>query len=112
MTPEDVPGRISSPVEIVSIRRSGKQYRGRFVRIWAARGAGGKRVAVTCGRGFKGAVSRNLAKRRVRGCIMELRPEMTPGTDFVVECRPGAEGADYQNLVNDVRELFRRAGKE
>ena len=59
-------------------------------------------MGVVAGRGFGKAVERNRARRRVRGCIMEMRELLEPGSVYLVECRPGAESTNYQLLAREL----------
>ena len=79
--------------------------------VWASLEAPGEAqpaVAVVTGRGFRGAVSRNLAKRRLRSGILERRDLLDPGYEYLVEGRPGVEKADYQILVTEIEDLLSR----
>jgi ribonuclease P protein component len=100
--------------EIRSIRRASKLLRGKhvFVRVADdASDAGGEpAVALVTGRGFSGAAARNLAKRRIRGGVLDKRDLLLPGRRYMVEGRPGAEEIDYQILVNEIHELLSRVG--
>lgn len=89
--------------DIRSLRRTGRFSRGRFVLVWTSPASresiDAPLVGVVSARGFGKAVERNLARRRVRGCIMEMRHLLRPGASYLVECRPGAQSADYQLLA-------------
>jgi ribonuclease P protein component len=101
---------ITGSREIRSIRRTGKLFRGTHVFVRVAHGASGEpAVALVTGRGFSGAVARNLAKRRLRGGVLDERDLLMPGRTYMVEGRPGAEEIDYQLLVNEIHELLSRA---
>ncbi|MDD5747524.1 MAG: ribonuclease P protein component [Actinomycetota bacterium] len=56
--------------------------------------------------GFRRAVDRNLAKRRAKGCLYDLRDFLKPGNLYIVICRPGSEAMDYQVLVNDIKKAI------
>lgn len=95
---------------IRSIRMQGDLYRGRLVYIWVVRGArGGRpgpRVAAVTGRGFAGAVSRNLARRRIKGSVRDARGLLDGDSEYLVEARPAVEDANYQDLVIEVERLL------
>lgn len=74
----------------------------------ANEGAEAPRAGVITGRGFGKAVERNLARRRVRGCIVEMRHLLEPGNSYLVECRPGAQSANYQLLVSEISSILSR----
>lgn len=105
--------KISSTKEIAAARR-GRPVRGKFMLVWRSgpeAGSDGQppSVGVVLARGFGNAIGRNRAKRRVRGCIMDLRQRFEPGVRYLIQCRPGTEKADYQLLVNDLDDILRRA---
>lgn len=97
---------------ILKLRRNGKLLRGKNVLIWIlpwdlSRGRSRPGISITTSRGFKSAASRNLAKRRVIGCIIESRGSLNRGHSYLVECRPGAERENYHKLVIEIRGLLR-----
>lgn len=65
-------------------------------------------LGVVAGRGFRGSVERNRARRRVRGCVMELRHLLEPGRSYLIECRPGTEKTNYQKLVIEIEAILSR----
>lgn len=99
--------------QIRNLRKSGKPFRGRF--FFARIGRAGPSedcvagVAIVTGRGFAGAVRRNLARRRARGALLELREMLLEGREYLLECRPGCEDVNYQELVIDLRGILSRA---
>jgi len=103
---------ITSPVEIRSLRKSGSLDRGDLVFVWSS-GRGGPAdeasVAVVTGRGFSGAVARNLAKRRLRGSVLQLRGLLEPGRSYLIEARKELERANYQILVFEIEQKLMRA---
>lgn len=105
--------RITSSRQIREIRTGGKRGRGKNLTVWLLRNDSGDirpSVCVVTSRGFGNAVERNLARRRLRGCIMELRDLLRPGYSYLVEARPGAARENYQLLVADLMEILSRAG--
>jgi ribonuclease P protein component len=99
--------------QIRNLRKSGKPIRGSFFFARVGRAGpsdeGVAGVAIVTGRGFAGAVRRNLARRRARGALLDLREMLLEGREYLLECRPGCEGADYQKLVIDLRGILSRA---
>lgn len=98
--------------EIRYLRRYGKLIRGNnfFVRILQERENEQNfvpKVSILCGRGFKNSVSRNLAKRRTIGCIMDNRDLLSKRNSYLIECRKGIETRNYQELVIEIKELLR-----
>jgi ribonuclease P protein component len=104
---------ISSPRDFKSLRRIGTSFRGGFIFVWVSPKASPREeapfVGVVTGRGFRNAVGRNRARRRVRGCLVDLRHLLKPGNGYLVECRPGAEVVDYQLLVDEMQSILSRA---
>lgn len=99
------------PGELLSVRKAGKQYRGRYVFCWSHWSeSGDTAVAVVTGRGFKGAVARNSAKRRLKGAVLDNRETIPPNRLYLFEARPGTERADYQELVVEVESALLRVG--
>ena len=100
---------------IRNLRKKGKLFRGKSVYAWISRKAavsqGNPHVSVVTGRGFALSTSRNLARRRVRGCILDLRQFLEEDTCYLVECRPEAECENYQKLVNEIQGILSKAGK-
>lgn len=107
-------GRITRSGDIRSLRRTGRFFRGDNVSIWVlVEGRTGEDpppplLGVVTGRGFRGAVERNRARRRVKGCLNQLENILEPGGSYLVECRPGSEKVDYQNLVTEIESILSR----
>jgi len=99
--------------EIKTIRGSGQLLRGRSVLVWVSHNSYERTcapiVGIAAARGFSSAVNRNLAKRRVRGCLMDLRHLLKPGNRYLVKFRPGVEREEYQILVEEMRSILLRA---
>lgn len=93
------------------MRKSGSLDRGDLVFVWSS-GSGGPAdvasVAAVTGRGFSGAVARNLAKRRLKGSVLQLRRLLEPGRSYLVEARKELEGANYQKLVFEIEQKLAR----
>lgn len=95
--------KINDPREISYIKRVGKKRDGVYVILWKTETLGGPRVGVIAGRGFENSVRRNLARRRVAGCVIESKGILRGGTAYLLECKPGSESSPYQELAKDVR---------
>lgn len=103
---------ITTRGEILNLRRTGKLRRGKYIYVWALPHESGEGnshpgISVTTGRGFKSAADRNLAKRRIVGCIMESRGLLDDRYSYLVEARPGVEKEKYHNLVIEIEGLLR-----
>lgn len=106
--------KVSRSGDIRTIRRRGRRATGKYSTAWVAEKATGDKgisLGIVTSRGFRSAVSRNRARRRVRGCIMDARDLLKPGNTYLVECRPGAEEEEYQLLVKDIETILFGAGE-
>jgi RNase P protein component len=75
--------------------------------LWMAMGTEGlAEVAVVTGRGFPNAVRRNMAKRRVRGGLLDVRTLLEPGRRYLLEGRAGVDRVDYQLLVTEIENIL------
>lgn len=103
---------ITSRSEMRSVRKNGNLTRGNLVFVWECEtgtsGTAETAVAVVTGRGFANAVSRNRAKRRLRGCVYDLRDLLEPGVSYRIEGRTEQAEADYQLLVTEMRGILSR----
>lgn len=82
----------------------------RLVLYWNKNREGSFRVGFSISKKVGKAVTRNLLKRRLRSCFLELtQPLSNKGYDFVVIVRKGASEATFAELSEDVRKLLKRA---
>src|SRR5437588_8989332 len=66
----------------------------------------GLRIGFTVGRALGGAVQRNRMKRRLREAVRLSLPANTPGADVVINPKRGLLTADFEAVVNEVRQAF------
>lgn len=66
----------------------------------------GLRVGFTVGRALGGAVQRNRMKRRLREAVRLIRPWPGPSADVVINPKKVVFDADFEELLNDVRQAF------
>jgi ribonuclease P protein component len=64
------------------------------------------RVAFSVGRSVGGAVTRNRIRRQLRAAIREQRPQLAPGTAYLVRAAPGAADTTYAELSSTLREIL------
>jgi ribonuclease P protein component len=98
---------VTTSSDIKAIRKSGRLCRGGHVFLWTAHGSGDLAdVAVVTGRGFGNAVSRNAAKRRMKGGLLDSRVLLDPGKRYLLEGRAGVDKVNYQILVREIENLL------
>jgi len=68
--------------------------------------APGLRVGFTVGRALGGAVRRNRMKRRLREAVRLTRPSPGPSADVVINPKKGILIADFDAVLNEVRQAF------
>ncbi|RJX26304.1 MAG: ribonuclease P protein component [Acholeplasma sp.] len=67
------------------------------------------RFALSIGRRYGGAVERNLAKRRIRMIIQEIKDDISKGKDFVIVIKPSAIELSYQEMQSRLHALFKKS---
>jgi ribonuclease P protein component len=71
---------------------------------------GPTRFALATGRALGSAVVRNRVRRRLREALRSMQPELRPGWDVLVICRPAIVEADYGAVTQALRRLLTRGG--
>ena len=66
----------------------------------------GLRVGFTVGRALGGAVHRNRMKRRLREAVRLTRPAPGPSADVVINPKKVILAADFDAVLNEVRQAF------
>jgi ribonuclease P protein component len=92
--------------------REGRSRRGRAVIAYAHVAAGEpSRAGIVASRKVGPAVTRNLAKRRLRAIVAALWPRVLPeGRQVVLIARPEAATVDFADLTSDVADLLQQLG--
>jgi len=72
----------------------------------AAAETSGLRVGFTVSRALGGAVQRNRMKRRLREAVRLTMPANAPGADVVINPKKSLLAADFEVVVNEVRQAF------
>ena len=68
------------------------------------------RIGVTTVKGFRGAVARNRARRRLREVVRAIEESVRPGLDIVLVAGREANTLSFQELTHRVSDALRRAG--
>ncbi|MEN9980184.1 MAG: ribonuclease P protein component [candidate division WOR-3 bacterium] len=66
----------------------------------------GRRIAFHLSSKIRGAVIRNLLKRRLREIYRRNKEWLPAGYDYIVQVRPGAENLSFEALKQEIRKLF------
>ncbi len=85
------------------VRVSGRHF---LVFLLARPGAGKPRIGISVSRRVGDAVTRNRVKRRVRELFRRQRPARS--IEVVVNARPSAGSADFEDLERDYADCLRR----
>ncbi|MFH0766758.1 MAG: ribonuclease P protein component [Bacillota bacterium] len=67
------------------------------------------RFALSIGKKYGNAVSRNLAKRRLRMIVSELKDQFICNKLFVIVVKPQVRGLSYQEMRNKMIVLFEKS---
>ncbi len=67
------------------------------------------RFALSIGRRYGGAVERNLAKRRIRMIIQEMKDEIVAKSNFVIVIKPSAIDLSYAEMQSKLQALLKKS---
>lgn len=67
------------------------------------------RFALSIGRRYGGAVERNLAKRRIRMIVQEVKNDINPKINFVIVVKPSAIELTYQDMKTKLLALIKKS---
>lgn len=100
-------GRLRGRAEYSRVYREGFRYPGNaLVLFFRATGTPWK-VGVTAGRGMRGAVARNRAKRRLREALRRLEGCLSRQGEIVLVARPLAGTARFSEIMEELEALCR-----
>jgi ribonuclease P protein component len=104
-------GRLLRHADFERVYKHGRRHFATAMTVFYSPRAGspeitGLRVGFTVGRGLGGAVQRNRIKRRLREAVRLTRPWPGPSADVVINPKKGIFTAEFENLLNEVRQAF------
>ncbi len=67
------------------------------------------RFALSIGRRYGGAVERNLAKRRIRMIIHEMKDDIQSNKNFVIVIKPTAIDLSFQEMQSKLHALLKKS---
>lgn len=101
--------RLSKSKDIKNLFKNGKRLTMNGISLYVTRGRG--RIGFITTRGFKNAVSRNRAKRRVRGAFESGRFSLND-YDLLFVIKPEVLGLDFEKIKEIIEELVFRIKDE
>ncbi len=93
------------PVEFRRVYREGRRFLGAMLVLYVRPTDGRRRVGITAGRRFGGAVARNRAKRRLREAFRRLEGRLRDRGDLVLVARPPVLTAPFGAIVSEMEAL-------
>ena len=101
----EVPTGPAGPVEFRRIYREARRFLGTTMVLYVLPTGGNRRVGITAGKRFGGAVKRNRAKRRLREAFRRLEPRLRNRGDLVLVARPPVLTAPFETIVQEMEAL-------
>jgi ribonuclease P protein component len=103
--------RLTRTQDFKRVRREGKSYaHPLLVLIVNVNDFSTLRIGVTASHAVGNAVNRNRAKRRVRACLEQFIPFISPDYDLIVLARRPVVMANFNQIRQVMRDLLFRAG--
>lgn len=103
--------RIRKPRDYQRVYRCGRVLRGRYLVMRVMAGDGGvTRFGLATSRRVKGAVRRNLLKRRLREICRKYQGEIGGAYDLVINIGVEAERVRFRDLERDFVRVLERSG--
>ncbi|MGD0708585.1 MAG: ribonuclease P protein component [Anaerolineaceae bacterium] len=103
--------RLNRFTDFKRVRRLGKSYAHPLVLLIASPNQLPQvRVGIITSRALGNAVTRNRIRRRLRVCMDERLPSLTPGWDLLLIGRQAIGTADFSQIQGAVGGLLERAG--
>jgi ribonuclease P protein component len=103
--------RIKKSSEIDAIFKSKKVKSDSYFAVYQAEDVQGEhfRFALSIGRKYGDAVSRNLAKRRIRMIVSEYKNQFIKNKLFVIVIKPTVSKLSYEEIQKKLSELFKKS---
>jgi ribonuclease P protein component len=98
-------GRLVSRADFARVYREGRRVAGETLALYVRPTESGRRVGITAGRGIRGAVVRNRAKRRLREAFRRIEGRLRPTGDIVLVARSGASSARFTEIMREMETL-------
>ena len=101
--------RLRSSTDFKRVRQIGKSYAHPLVVLVKEPTPEGLKIGISAGRSVGTAVERNRAKRRLREAINQWMPQIPTGWNLILIARQPILKADWQELLNAIHTLLRKA---
>jgi ribonuclease P protein component len=103
--------RLNRLTDFKRVRRLGKSYAHPLVLLIASPNQLPQvRVGIITSKALGNAVTRNRIRRRLRVCMDEWLPDLTPGWDIILIGRQAISKVDFDQIHGAVAGLLERAG--
>lgn len=86
--------------------REGRRFPGSILVLYVRPTEGPRKVGITVGRRFGGAVARNRAKRRLREAFRRVAGRLRDQGDLVLVARPQALTAPFDMVMSEMESLL------
>ena len=104
--------RIQRKKDLDRVFQEGKRRRGRGLSLcYAANGLPHARLGIALGRGWKGAVARNRAKRLVREAFRTHKDALPKGIDVIVVPKADWDEPSVEEIAGELIRLLGGGGK-
>ena len=98
------------PIVFSRVYREGRRFPGTNLVLYVRPTEELRRVGITVGRRFGGAVARNRAKRRLREALRRLEGRLRDRGDIVLVARQQALTAPFVEIVSEIEALCGAGG--